>query len=85
MPNGFEKRCRVEREGPLGALVLSRSRRRTSWRRETRRCSRSANSDCVLHFYHTSKNHTRRWYSMSGCGNQMNAQAHYRRQLEIQS
>ncbi len=41
----------------------------------------------VLHFHDTSKNHARRWCSMSGCGNRMKAAAHYRRQrrLEAQS
>jgi predicted RNA-binding Zn ribbon-like protein len=38
------------------------------------------NPSCVLHFYDTSKNHARRWCSMSGCGNRMKAAAHYRRQ-----
>ena len=27
------------------------------------------NSECILHFYDTSKNHRRRWCSMKACGN----------------
>jgi predicted RNA-binding Zn ribbon-like protein len=34
---------------------------------------------CVLIFYDTTKNHSRRWCSMSACGNRMKAAAHYRR------
>lgn len=37
------------------------------------------NPHCVLYFYDTTKNHTRRWCSMAGCGNRMKAAAHYRR------
>jgi predicted RNA-binding Zn ribbon-like protein len=37
------------------------------------------NSGCILYFYDTSKNHTRRWCSMEVCGNRMKAAAHYRR------
>ncbi|GAA2281165.1 hypothetical protein GCM10010145_60690 [Streptomyces ruber] len=35
------------------------------------------NHQCVLHFYDVSKNGTRRWCSMSGCGNRAKAQRHY--------
>jgi predicted RNA-binding Zn ribbon-like protein len=37
------------------------------------------NPECILYFYDTSKNHVRRWCSMSLCGNRMKAAAHYRR------
>ena len=37
------------------------------------------NVACVLFFYDTTKNHSRRWCSMSACGNRMKAAAHYRR------
>ncbi len=36
-------------------------------------------TNCVLHFYDTTKSHTRRWCSMAGCGNRMKAALHYRR------
>ncbi|MGW4649684.1 CGNR zinc finger domain-containing protein [Kitasatospora sp. NPDC004289] len=38
-----------------------------------------ANHDCVLHFYDVSKNGTRRWCSMSVCGNRAKASRHYAR------
>jgi predicted RNA-binding Zn ribbon-like protein len=34
---------------------------------------------CILLFYDETKNHTRRWCSMAGCGNRMKAALHYRR------
>jgi predicted RNA-binding Zn ribbon-like protein len=34
---------------------------------------------CVLHFYDTTKNRTRRWCSMDGCGSRAKAAAYYRR------
>lgn len=41
-----------------------------------RKCENPA---CVLYFYDTTKNHTRRWCSMSACGNRAKAAAHYER------
>ncbi|MGW3217306.1 CGNR zinc finger domain-containing protein [Streptomyces parvus] len=38
-----------------------------------------ANDACVLHFHDVSKNGTRRWCSMAGCGNRAKAQRHYAR------
>jgi predicted RNA-binding Zn ribbon-like protein len=40
---------------------------------------RCANPACRVFFYDTSKNHTRRWCSTTGCGNRMRVAAHYRR------
>lgn len=40
------------------------------------------NPRCVLYFYDTTKNHQRRWCSMSGCGNRAKVAAHYRRKRE---
>lgn len=39
---------------------------------------------CVLYFYDTTKNHTRRWCSMSMCGNRMKVAAHYQRARQSQ-
>ncbi len=41
-----------------------------------RKCENTA---CILFFYDNTKNHARRWCSMSGCGNRAKAAAHYRR------
>ncbi|MFD4253381.1 CGNR zinc finger domain-containing protein [Amycolatopsis thermoflava] len=38
-----------------------------------------AHPGCVLHFFDTSKNGTRRWCSMAGCGNRSKASRHYAR------
>jgi predicted RNA-binding Zn ribbon-like protein len=38
------------------------------------------NPGCVLYFYDTTKNHARRWCSMTLCGNRMKVAAFYRRQ-----
>ena len=37
------------------------------------------NPRCILYFYDTTKNHTRRWCSMSVCGNRMKVAAHHQR------
>jgi predicted RNA-binding Zn ribbon-like protein len=41
-----------------------------------KKCSNPA---CVLYFYDTTKNHARRWCSMSACGNRAKVAAHYQR------
>jgi predicted RNA-binding Zn ribbon-like protein len=38
-----------------------------------------AHEACVLHFYDTSRNGTRRWCSMAACGNRAKASRHYSR------
>ncbi|WP_017597254.1 CGNR zinc finger domain-containing protein [Nocardiopsis lucentensis] len=38
-----------------------------------------ANPACVLHFFDTSRNGTRRWCSMAGCGNRAKAARHHAR------
>ena len=42
-----------------------------------RRCG---GPDCVLYFYDTTRNHSRRWCSMDECGSRAKAGAYYRRQ-----
>ena len=37
------------------------------------------NPRCILYFYDTTKNHGRRWCSMTACGNRAKVAAHYRR------
>ncbi|MEV0734593.1 CGNR zinc finger domain-containing protein [Streptomyces sp. NPDC050549] len=44
-----------------------------------RRCAHEA---CILHFYDTSRNGTRRWCSMAACGNRAKASRHYTRVKE---
>jgi predicted RNA-binding Zn ribbon-like protein len=38
-----------------------------------------AHDSCVLHFFDTSRNGTRRWCSMATCGNRAKASRHYAR------
>lgn len=40
---------------------------------------RCDNRECIRFFLDTSKNHSRRWCSMDGCGNRMKARAYYAR------
>jgi predicted RNA-binding Zn ribbon-like protein len=37
------------------------------------------NPECILFFYDTSKNHSRRWCSMKVCGNRLKVSAYYQR------
>jgi predicted RNA-binding Zn ribbon-like protein len=40
--------------------------------------------DCVLYFYDTTKNHSRRWCSMAACGNRAKAAAFYQKRSKKQ-
>ncbi|WP_431869221.1 CGNR zinc finger domain-containing protein [Nocardiopsis eucommiae] len=44
-----------------------------------------ANPACVLHFFDTSKNGTRRWCSMAGCGNRAKAARHHARERAVRT
>ncbi|MCG5471683.1 CGNR zinc finger domain-containing protein [Micromonospora sp. LAH09] len=48
-------------------------------RQQPNRIRRCGNPACVLHFYDTSRNGTRRWCSMDGCGARAKAARHYQR------
>lgn len=43
---------------------------------------RCDNPECVRYFLDMSRNHSRRWCSMQGCGNRLKARAHYARKRE---
>lgn len=43
------------------------------------------NPECVLYFYDTTKNHKRRWCSMSVCGNRAKAKAFYERKKSVKA
>lgn len=45
----------------------------------TGRIKKCENHACIRHFLDTSKNNSRRWCSMTGCGNRAKAQAFYSR------
>ncbi|MFF4485059.1 CGNR zinc finger domain-containing protein [Streptomyces sp. NPDC001544] len=42
-----------------------------------------AHEACVLHFFDTSRNGTRRWCSMAACGNRAKASRHYARSKDV--
>ncbi|MGW4463897.1 CGNR zinc finger domain-containing protein [Micromonospora sp. NPDC004704] len=48
-------------------------------RRQPTRIRRCGHPACVLYFYDTSRNGTRRWCSMDGCGSRTKAARHYQR------
>lgn len=41
------------------------------------------NPACILYFFDTTKNHTRNWCSMQGCGNRMKVAAYYKRSVRL--
>ncbi|MGV9409896.1 CGNR zinc finger domain-containing protein [Nocardia sp. NPDC003693] len=47
------------------------------WSLAPERIKQCAHPQCVLYFYDTSKNGTRRWHSMLTCGNRAKATRHY--------
>lgn len=83
VPDGdrFVSRLEPVRAAPLQLLVpVAES---AAWLLEhgepglVRRCG---GADCVLYFYDTTRNHSRRWCSMDECGSRAKAGAYYRRQ-----
>ncbi len=73
-----------ERELPSGEMtdapyLLARSAARSLSRGELARLRPCANPNCILWFMDTSKNGTRRWCSMEGCGNRAKVAAHFAR------
>ena len=81
--NGFELRRRAELSQPtqlLGPIAQSAAELLSGaeWKL-VRRCENPA---CVLYFLDTSRNRSRRWCSMEGCGNRAKVAAHYRRQRQ---
>jgi predicted RNA-binding Zn ribbon-like protein len=81
--NKFEKKFHAEIEQPRqlllpiaesGADLLSSGNLKN-----IRKCENSA---CILYFYDITKNHKRRWCSMTACGNRAKAAAFYQRQRQ---
>ncbi|MFJ2193921.1 CGNR zinc finger domain-containing protein [Kitasatospora sp. NPDC087861] len=46
------------------------------------RIRKCANEACILHFFDTSRNGTRRWHSMATCGNRAKASRHHAKTRE---
>lgn len=82
-PEGFDIRFRalpVQSDGPEMLLVpVAESVARFLADADPHLVKGCENPGCVLFFYDTSKNHTRRWCSMATCGNRVKARTHYER------
>lgn len=82
-PGGFEIRFHalsVHSDGPEMLLIpVAESVARFLADADPSLVKGCENPGCILYFYDTSKNHTRRWCSMATCGNRMKARMHYER------
>lgn len=78
---GFEKQYHFNFEKPENLLVpIAESAADLFCYADLSLLKKCEAKDCVLYFYDTSKNHKRRWCSMSACGNRAKAAAFYQRQ-----
>ena len=77
---GFEKRFQAEFREPAQLLwPVAESACDLLCYADLALVKKCENPVCVLFFYDTTKNHSRRWCSMSVCGNRMKVAAHYQR------
>jgi predicted RNA-binding Zn ribbon-like protein len=77
---GFEKRFRADYKEPIHLLrPIAESACDLLCYAALPLIKKCGNEECVLIFYDTTKNHSRRWCSMSACGNRMKVASHYRR------
>ena len=77
---GFERRFHSEAASVHNLLVpLAEAASDLLCRVDFALIKKCGNHACILHFYDTTKNHTRNWCSMQMCGNRMKVAAHYRR------
>lgn len=79
--NGFEKLFRADFREPRHLLApVAESAADLLCYGNPAYLKKCESTDCVLYFYDTTKNHSRRWCSMAGCGNRAKAAAFYQRQ-----
>lgn len=79
-PEGFATRSRTEFDEAIHLLTpIAGAASELLSRADFSLIKKCENPECILYFYDTSKNHGRRWCSMSLCGNRMKAAAYYRR------
>ena len=77
---GFEKRFQLDFKEPIHLLApVAESACDLLAHGDLSLIRKCENPTCVLFFYDTTKNHSRRWCSMSACGNRRKVAAHYRR------
>jgi predicted RNA-binding Zn ribbon-like protein len=76
----FEEKTRFDLDDPEQLMVpIAQSASDLLCHGDLVLVKRCADPACGAFFYDTSKNHTRRWCSTTGCGNRMRVAAHYRR------
>lgn len=79
--SGFQKRFRTNFEKPQQLLIpIAESAADLISYGNPKNLRKCEGSGCILHFYDTTKNHARRWCSMTACGNRAKAAAFYKRQ-----
>lgn len=80
---GFEKKLRLNFDKPLKLLLpIAESAADLLCFGNLDYLRKCEGETCILYFYDTTKNHKRRWCSMSGCGNRAKAAAFYQRKVE---
>ena len=78
--NGFEKLFRAAFKEPRQLLApIAESAADLLCYGNPLYLKKCESDECVLYFYDTTKNHSRLWCSMAGCGNRAKAAAFYRR------
>jgi len=78
--NGFEKSFRADFREPHQLLApVAESAADLICYGNPAHIKKCESSECVLYFYDSTKNHSRRWCSMAGCGNRAKAAAFYSR------
>jgi predicted RNA-binding Zn ribbon-like protein len=78
--DGFVRRLRLELRAPVDLLVpVAEAAGDFLCHADFSLVRKCANPPCLRYFYDLSKNHARRWCSMSVCGNRMKVAAYHRR------
>src|SRR2546428_7502597 len=78
--NDFERRLLFRPKEPIHLLVpVAESASDLLCHGDLALILKCENPRCILYFYDTTKNHARRWRSMTVCGNRQEVAAHYRR------
>jgi predicted RNA-binding Zn ribbon-like protein len=81
--NKFEKKFETHVQQPRQLLVpIAESGADLLSFADSKNIKKCENSSCILYFYDTTKNHRRRWCSMTACGNRAKAAAFYQRQRQ---
>jgi predicted RNA-binding Zn ribbon-like protein len=78
--SGFEKRFRANFEKPQQLMIpIAESAADLISYANPKSIRKCEGRNCILYFHDTTKNHGRRWCSMTACGNRAKAAAFYKR------